>query len=204
MRASAADEAIVPARRIDLFNGKDFSGLAFCMKDNADPTNTWSIHDGVIHCTGKPNGYLRTDKSYRDYKLTVDWRFVKIGPGADNSGVLVHMQSPDTVWPPCIQSQGKHDKQGDLLFMSGAEGKEHRGMNANTPVPKRGESNEKPVGEWNRCELICSGNSLKNFINGKLMNEATECTVSSGWIGMQCEGAELEIRTMYLEPLKAQ
>jgi len=27
--------------------------------------------------------------------------------------------------------------------------------------------------------------------------------VSSGRIGMQCEGAEFEIRAMYLEPLKA-
>ena len=92
----------------------------------------------MIHCTGKFVGYLRTEKSFHDYKLTVEWRFVRVAPRADNTGILVHMQSPDTVWPPCVQVQGKHDNQGDLLFMAGAESKEHRGKDANTAVPKRG------------------------------------------------------------------
>jgi hypothetical protein len=85
--------------------------------------------------------------------------------------------------------------------MSGAESKEHLGKDANTALPKYGESNEKPVGEWNTCELICAGNSVKAYINGKLMNETTECTISSGAIGIQSEGAEIEIRKMYIEPL---
>ena len=37
---------------VALFNGRDFSGLTFCMKDNADPLQTWSVTNGVIHCTG--------------------------------------------------------------------------------------------------------------------------------------------------------
>ena len=39
-------------------------------------------------------------------------------------------------------------------------------------------------------------------INGKLLNEITECTVTSGFVGIQSEGADFEIRKMYLEPLK--
>ena len=67
---------------------------------------------------------------------------------------------------------------------------------------KRAPSNEKPVGEWNICEMVCAGNSVKACINGRLMNEATECNISSGKIGFQSEGGEFEIRKVFLEPVK--
>jgi hypothetical protein len=205
IRSFAADETnqpIVPTSRIDLFNGKDLTGWTFFMRNNANPTDTWSAADGLIKCTGKPTGYMRTEKDYRDYKLTAEWRFGNIGPQADNGGILVHMQSPDKLWPACIQCQGEHDAVGDLFLMGGAESKEHRSMDASTPLVKHGESAEKPVGEWNTCELICSGNSVKVYVNGKLMNETTESTVTFGKIGFQCEGAPFEVRKVFIEPLK--
>ena len=198
---SDAEKAVKPLSRIDLFNGKDLTGWKSVSRTNSALAETWSVAQGVIRCTGKPTGYLRTEKSFRDYRLTVEWRFVKVAPKADNTGVLVHLQLPDKVWPPCVQCQGKHDNQGDLFLMAGAESKEHRGLDANTALPKRGPSNEKPVGEWNTCELVCDGNTVKAYINGKFMNETTECTVSSGAIGIQSEGAEIEIRKVYLEPI---
>ena len=202
--ADAADEMtppITPSGRLELFNGQDFTGWTFTSRSTNAPAETWSVTNGVIHCTGKSVGYLRTEKSFRDYKLTVAWRFVKVAPKADNTGVLVHMQLPDQVWPACIQVQGKHDRQGDLFLMAGAESKEHRGLDANTALPLRGESNENPVGEWNTSETLCAGNAVKAFINGKLMNETTECTVASGFIGIQSEGADFEIRKLFVEPL---
>jgi hypothetical protein len=194
-------KAVKPLSRVDLFNGKDLTGWKAVSRTNRAPAETWSVATGAIRCTGKPTGYLRTEKSFRDYKLTVEWRFVKVAPKADNTGVLVHMQLPDNVWPPCVQCQGKHENQGDLLLMAGAESKEHRGLDANAALPKRSPPNEKLVGEWNTCELVCDGNTVKAYINGKFMNETTECTVSSGAIGFQSEGAEFEIRKVYLEPL---
>jgi len=38
--------------------------------------------------------------------------------------------------------------------------------------------------------------------NGKLMNEATECNVTSGKICIQSEGGAWECRKVTLEPLK--
>jgi hypothetical protein len=201
--AQDAKTAITPTNHIELFNGRNFTGWTLCMKDNAGPMQTWSVTNGVIHCTGKPIGYIRTRQNYRDYRLTIEWRFVKIAPKADNSGVLVHMQLPDKVWPMCIQNQGKSGRQGDLFVMAGAECKEHKGLDANTPVPMRGESSEKPVGEWNTNVTVCAGNDLKACINGKFMNEITECTISSGFIGIQSEGGDIEIRKITLEPLKS-
>ncbi len=187
---------------IALFNHKDFAGWTFCMKDQADPLQTWSVTNKVIHCTGKPTGYLRTTGVYSNYFLTVEWRFIKIAPKADNTGILVHIQPGDKVWPQCIQVQGKHTRQGDLFLMEGAEAKEHKGLDKNTPVPLRGDSVENPVGEWNKAETICLHNKVVSFINGKFLNEVTECTINDGYIGIQSEGGDIEIRSIVYTPLK--
>jgi hypothetical protein len=197
-----AEDAIDLTNHTELFNGKDFSGWTFCMKDHADPKQTWSVTNGVIHCTGTPTGYMRTTQVYSNYVLTVVWRFIKITPKADNTGVLVHMQLPDKVWPRCVQNQGKSGRQGDLFVMAGAECKEHKGMDANTPVPMRGPPNENPVGEWNTNVTICVSNDVRAVINGKWENEITDCSISSGFVGIQSEGGDIDINRIYLEPLK--
>ena len=203
--AGAQDPDYPPARtrenQVALFNGRDFSGFTFCMPAQADPLQTWSVTNGVIHCTGQPAGYLRTTQVYSNYFLTVEWRFVKIAPKADNTGILVHIQPPDKIWPQCVQIQGKHTRQGDLFLMAGAEAKEHKGKDANTPVPMRG-AVENPVGEWNKSETICVHNKVESFINEKFVNEVTECTLNAGYIGIQSEGGEIEIRSIYFSPLK--
>lgn len=200
----SAQNSLTPTSRVDLFNGKDFFGFTFCMKNSADPLQTWSVTNGVIHCAGQPTGYLRTTQSYSNYVVTVEWRFRRVTPKANNTGVLVNMQLPDKVWPPCIQNQGKSRRQGDLFVMSGVECKEHLalGKDANTPVPLRGGSNENPVGQWDTNVTVCAGTDVKAIINGKLLNEITDCTVSSGFIGIQSEGGDIEIRRMFIEPLK--
>jgi hypothetical protein len=199
---SAAQGIITPTNHTELFNGRDFSNFTFCMKNDADPLKTWSVTNGVIHCTGTPVGYFRTKQSYSNYIVTVEWRFVKIAPKADNSGVLVHMQLPDKVWPQCVQNQGKSGRQGDLFVMAGAECKEHLalGKDTNTPVPLRGEANEKAIGEWNTNVTVCAGANVWAIINGKILNQISECTISSGFIGIQSEGGDIEIREIYLEP----
>ena len=199
-RTSAAQ----PTGETELFNGKDFTGWKFFMRSNSVPEKTWSITNGVIHCTGRPLGYLRTEKSYHDYRLTVEWRFVKVARHADNTGVLVDMQLPDKVWPRCIECQGQNQKQGDFWLQGGATADGFRG-NGRKPVhvPMNGAPNEKPVGEWNTCQIIANGDTVEFTVNGRAMNKITGCNVSSGFIGFQSEGAEIEVRKVFLEPLSA-
>ena len=186
---------------VDLFNGQNFDGWTFCMKKNADPMQTWSVRDGMIHCTGQPAGYARTTQSYHDYHLTVVWRFVKVTPHADNSGILLHIQAPDKVWPECVQAQGLYQHQGDLILMggAGADGYPPNG-NKSTLIPQMAQ-NENPAGDWNTNEIICNGNAIGLFVNGKPLNQITGCSLSAGYIGIQSEGGDIEIRRLLLEPL---
>ncbi len=191
-----AEDAIAPKEEIVLFNGKDFTGWEFCVRGKNEAGDTFKVEDGIIKCSGKPAGYMRTAKSYKDYKLTIEWRFtVKKG----NSGVLVHTSKPDKVWPKSIECQGMFNNQGDFFVIGGTEFKEHKGKKGRR-VAKNGPSNEKPLGEWNTYEIICKGDSVLPHVNGKLMNTATECSVTEGMICIQSEGVPWECRKITLAP----
>jgi hypothetical protein len=188
---------------VELFNSTNLDGWIFCMKNNADPAKTWSVSNGVIHCTGQPSGYARTIQTYHDYQLTVIWRFVKVAPHANNSGILVHMQQPDKVWPICVQAQGLYQHQGDLILMRGASADGYPAMNEkDIPISQMGPPNENPAGEWNTNEIICNGKAIGLFVNGKPLNQITGCSLNSGYIGIQSEGGDIEIRRLLLEPLR--
>ena len=60
---------------------------------------------------------------------------------------------------------------------------------------------ENPVGEWNRMEVICKGDTIKILINGELVNEGTGANPSEGYVCLQAEHAECIIRRYELHPL---
>ncbi len=198
--AFAAD-ATTPAAKVELFNGKDTVGwIAF---PEAAAKDTWSVKDGLLVCTGKPNGFLRTEKAYKQYRFTVEWRFTKPG----NTGVVVHMTPPDAVWPKSIECQGMHKNQGDFYFWNGAtlaggtELKDKKtGKTRGYRLGKQADA-EKPAGEWNTFTTVCDGNTVTILVNGKEVNKATGANLSEGFIGLQVEGGAFEVKRCTLEPL---
>ena len=65
-----------------LFNGQDLSGWVLVNT----PRETWSIQDGMLICSGRPTGELRTDRMYQNFILEVEWRHMV--PGG-NAGIFV-------------------------------------------------------------------------------------------------------------------
>jgi hypothetical protein len=61
---------------------------------------------------------------------------------------------------------------------------------------------EKPIGEWNRMECVADGDMVTIYLNGKLVNQATQVKPSKGRIQIQSEGAEMFVRKVALTPLK--
>ncbi len=69
----------------------------------------------------------------------------------------------------------------------------------------RGKSDvEKPVGEWNRMEVVAKGNDLSIFLNGVLVNQAMQVKPAKGRIQIQSEGAEMLIRRIELTPISTE
>ena len=184
---------------IQLFNGKDLSNWVFYLRDKAmDPATVFTAHDGVIHITGNPFGYMRTKDSYSDYRLHVEYRWPA---EATNSGVFVHGQKPDTIWLKCIECQLMAGNAGDFVCMNGAEMKER--TDKSTPVVRKmAASSEKAIGEWNAMEVVCNGNTIEVYVNGVLQNRGTNVSVTSGSICLQSEGKDIEFRNVFLSLLK--
>jgi hypothetical protein len=61
---------------------------------------------------------------------------------------------------------------------------------------------ETPNLGWTRLEAVVNGASLQYYVNGQLVFEATNSSLTDGKIMIQSEGAEIYFRRIDLEPLK--
>ena len=66
---------------VDLFNGKDLSGW---VNVNTAP-DTWKVKDGMLICSGRPTGVMRSEKQYQNFLLHIEWMHREAG---GNSGVF--------------------------------------------------------------------------------------------------------------------
>lgn len=192
-----AEEVVVPAAKVVLFNGSDLSGWV-PFPAPQDGAKTWTAAEGVIRCTGKPNGYLRTRGVYERYRLHVEWRWPD---QAGNSGVFQSLPGEEKIWPSAIEAQLMAGRAGDLVLLGGSKVKDHSGAQGIVVVPKKEASSEKPVGEWNAMEVTSDRGAIEVWVNGVRQNRATEASVTAGHILLQSEGTPIEFRNVYLLPL---
>ncbi len=185
---------------IDLFNKKGLEGWHIYLKDaNADPKSVWKVQDGVISCTGKPVGFLRTAREYSDYKLVLEWRWVD-KPG--NSGVLLHMSGEEKIWPLCMEAQLMNTRAGDFVGMGCDFNENKSGKDSFIRyTPRMNDSNENEPGGWNKYEIVCKGDTVEVTVNGQLQNKATGVSLRKGYIGLQSEGVPIMFRNIKLTPL---
>jgi hypothetical protein len=188
---------------VSLFNGKDLSGWTHHLADpQVKMEDVWSAADGVLTCQGKPAGYLRTKEEYENYRLTLEWRWPEKG---GNNGVLVHTTTPGAlgVWPKSIEVQLGSENAGDF-WVIGTEldvpneaerkmGRRHLNLT---------DGSEKPLGEWNRMEIVCRGDEILVKVNDELVNHATNVSQTKGAIALQSEGTEIQFRNIKLTPLE--
>ena len=202
-----------------LFNGVDLAGWHVDVpRADEDPKirPSFVVRDGKLVSLGEPRGHLITDRVYENFKLTVEYRFSK---EAGNCGVLVYVSKPRALFgmfPASIEVQMHHGNAGDFwcidedIEVPEMEKRRPKGENQKWGG-KRGDArrilnltdgSENPLGEWNQMVIECRGNELKVWVNDDLVNHGMNCTASKGKIALQAEGAEVEFKTLILEPLK--
>jgi hypothetical protein len=194
-----------------LFNGRDLSGWKPHLrvpKDGKvpDPKDTWSIVDSYIRCVGKPNGYIATEKEYGDYMLRVKWRFPADSKGG-NSGVLLHVQEKDDVWPTSVEAQLFAGRAGDIWLIYPPAVMLEIDMKRQDPKQARHyfrmvDDVEKKFGEWNQYEITCKGGDVTLTVNGKKVNEGKNGNLKKGRIALQSEGAEVHFKDVEIKLMK--
>ena len=205
-QAPAAEVSADVPQWVDLFNGRDLSGW---VDVNTSP-DTWKAEDGLLVCSGKPIGVMRSEKQYENFILHIEWRHMK--PGG-NSGVFVwsegvipegrrlpkgmEVQMLELEWINLHKKNGKPNHVGYIsgeLFGAG-------GLEATPDNPRgsRSMSRElrcKGAGEWNVYDVVCVDGTVKLAINGKFVNSIRSSSVRKGYLCLESEGAEIHFRNI--------
>jgi 3-keto-disaccharide hydrolase len=179
-----------------LFNGKDLSGWKFFLAKEGDPEKTFVVKDGEIQITGFPNGYLYTDKPYKNYVLRYSWTYPKNQPEKTtmNSGCLVHIQEPHKIWPHSVEPQCRYMDHGKLFYI-GFKEKLPQKFDEKAQKQALKESHE-----WNTTEVTSKDGALEVRINGTLVTTG-KSNLTSGPIGFQSEGARIHFKDITIKTL---
>lgn len=130
LTAAEKTDPVTPKDTLALFNGKDLSGLETWLRDGKrdDPRKVFRVADGVLHISGDGFGYVATDKAYRDYHLTVEFKWGDRTDGGKyvrNSGILLHAAGPHGgaggTWMASIECQLAQGCVGDLIPIRGKD-----------------------------------------------------------------------------------
>lgn len=195
----------------DLFNGKDLAGW---VNVNTDP-DTWKVKDGLLVCSGKPIGVMRSEKEYENFILHIEWMHME--PGG-NSGVFVWSSArpnPASRLPDGVEVQmleldwpKLHIRDGVMPPVAYVHG-ELFGVNGVTTVPdnprgprsKSIENRCKPRGEWNTYDVVAVDGVIKLSVNGKFVNGISRSTQKKGYLCLESEGAEIHFRNIKIMEL---
>ena len=191
-------------KKESLFNGKNLDGWTCYLADSTPVNAVYSAKDGAINIKGKPFGFIRTNKTYSNFRLQLKWRYVN---EEGNSGIFVFVQDEMKIWPNAIECQLMKGRNGDFVLLGGSDIAEFKAPEGTPrpkfPVVKRFcDDGIKPAGQWNEADIICKDGTIEVKMNGILKNKGTKSMHKSGFIALQSEGNEIEFKDIVLTPIK--
>jgi hypothetical protein len=192
---------------VPMFNGKDLSGW---VNVNCHP-ETFFVKDEMIITTGKPTGFLRTDRQYENFILEFEWMHVEKEKMA-NSGLFVWgdpIPAMGTGYTRGIEVQvlvnanvkDSYTSHGDVFSIWGATCKPDR------PHPKGAqrclpsENRCKGGGEWNHYRVVANDGVIKLSVNGKEVSGVSQCNPRKGYLALESEGAECRFKNLRIKEL---
>jgi len=187
-----------------LFNGKDLDG--WVAVNTAE--STWSVKDGMLICTGKPIGELRTTRMYQNFILEVEWRHMKprgnagIFVWADDitsRGVPFHRGIEVQVLENAYGNTKGYTTHGDIFPIHGAKMTPINGRGGSRAFPV--ENRSKPTPEWNNYRIECRAGEVSLAVNGKVVTRGKACSPRKGYICIESEGGVVHYRNMRIKEL---
>jgi hypothetical protein len=187
--------------------------------------DTWTWKDGVIYCTGKPVGVMRSKKQYQNFELVVRWCHRR---EAGNSGVFV-WTTEDSI--ARLAEAGKpglpHGIEVQVLDLGYAKTYEQRhkkpadwftshgdvfpvGRSKMTPFPpvapngKRSfpsKNLSKGVDQWNHYYVRCINGEVRLWVNGEEVSGGTGCDPATGYLCLESEGSPIEFKGLRIREL---
>ncbi|XAL98818.1 DUF1080 domain-containing protein [Phycisphaeraceae bacterium D3-23] len=182
--------------------------------------DTWAWRDGILYCTGRPTGVLRSTQTYTNFEIVLEWNHRREG---GNSGLFVWTPEdviermtadPKPGLPTGIEVQildpGYNPAQQGTWFTShGDVFPVGQRMTPFPPLSNNGqgprsfpsEDRVKDHGHWNHYYVRAINGEIRLWVNGKEVSGGNECSTTSGYICLESEGAPIEFRNLRLREL---
>ncbi len=165
-----------------IFNGENLDGWTI------HGTELWYVEDGELVCESGPDaqyGYLRTDRTYDDFELTLEFKQEANG----NSGVFFRSTIEGVrisgwqaeVAPPGLHSGGIYESYGRGWLIK----------------PESELDSALSMGEWNEMKIRAEGGRVTTWINETQMIdlEDEELAQRQGHIALQIhDGGGIKVR----------
>ena len=187
-----------------LFNGKNLDGW---VRTNT-PESTWSFEDGMLICTGRPIGELRTQKMYQNFIMEIEWRHMK---PRGNAGIFVwadDITAPGVPFHRGVEVQVLENSygntlgyttHGDIFPIHGAKMTPVNGRGGSRAFPT--ENRSRPSPEWNHYRIECRSGQISLAVNGKVVTRGKGCSPAKGYICLESEGGIVHYRNAKIQEL---
>jgi hypothetical protein len=170
------------------------------------------VIDGALVRAGDGAGDIITDKEYRNFDLTLEW---KVAPGG-NSGIFYRgTQAANDIWRTALEMQVLDDERhadGKSPLTSAGS------LYALYPAPR---GVVRPAGEWNAARILVDGNHVEHWLNdvklfefeigsadfaqrvqnSKFSTMQQFGKANQGYIGLQDHGDRVEFRNIRIRVL---
>jgi len=187
---------------------------------NCDP-DTWSFKEGIIHCTGRPVGVMRTSKEYGNFELVVQWKHLK---PAGNSGVFVWVppSSLEGLKPNALpkgievqvldhgyteQYEKSSGKKADWFTTNGDVFPVGVKLKPFPPLSPDGSRSfprknlSKGVGEWNHYYIRAINGEVRLWVNGQEVSGGSDADPKTGYLCLESEGSPIEFKELRIREL---
>lgn len=170
---AATQQSVIGAdQETPIFNGKDLSGW------NIHGTEKWYVEDGELVCESGPDaayGYLATEKQYKDFELSVDFKQSADG----NSGIFFRSSLDGTAITGWQVEVAPPNKFSGGVYESGGRGW----------LIKPDDEAQKALkfGEWNTMKIRVVGGHVTTWLNGVQMIDLKDDKIgeANGSIALQ-------------------
>lgn len=204
---AAEEPAAAPesARFEPLYNGRDLSGW----KIKGGKLEAWKADGEQLSGIGPDGGWLRTEKSYSDFVLRLEYRIAAGG----NSGVGLRIPAEGEPAQTGMEVQIL-DETSPASNTGEQDGTRRNGAILGHVAAERVAA--KPAGEWNQLEITCRGPQVKVALNNGTVIDVMVDTLKDdnkdrraaladrpevGFIALQCPPARVDFRKIELQDL---
>jgi hypothetical protein len=187
------------------------------------PENTWAWKNGVLHCTGKPTGVLRTKQEFKNFEMVVEWMHEK---SAGNSGVFV-WTTPDSLEKLTLEGQQRLPDGIEVQILDHGFTEMMKAKGAATdwfgthgdvfpvrakmtpfpPVSPNGSRSfprknlSKGHGLWNHYYIRAINGEVRLWVNGEEVSGGTAIEPAKGFLCLESEGSPIQFRRLRIREL---